>query len=418
MAVTTISPTISPQVARRLAVRASLLTDPRPGPPDRDGIMAVVRGLQRLQIDPTRAVERTHALVLWSRLGPYDQSDLNVLLWDERRLFEYAAFILPVESYPDQAFVMARFATRDGAWERRVRDWLATNDAFRRHILDGLRADGPLPSRAFKPPDDLTDWQSSGWTGGRNVNQMFELMGRGGQILIAGRSRGHRLWDLPERVLPVATALEAPSVEAFADGRVVSAVGRLGFADERAIRVRVPYLGASEVAAAIARRVEGGALVRVMLDAPGGADERTTDGYILATERAALEEIAGAGWRPRTTLLSPFDPLIKDRERTEALFGFHFRLEMYVPKAQRKYGYFVLPILHGDRLIGRIDPVMDRRTGVLTITAVHVEDGVPVDDRSVGAAVGDAIRELGTFLKAREIAFGSMPEGWRTGLVG
>ncbi len=242
---------------------------------------------------------------------------------------------------------------------------------------------------------------------------MFELMGRGGEILIAGRHRGQRLWDLPARVMPAATRI-VPPVADFADTKVVSAVRRLGFADERAIRVRVPYLGAADVTPAVARQVANGTLKPATMDGPIGPIE----GYVLAAEFDALDEIAGRGWRPRTTLLSPFDPLIKDRERTEALFDFHFRMEIYVPKAQRKYGYFVLPILHGDRLIGRIDPVMDRRTGMLTITAVHVEDGAPIDDGSVGAAVGEAIRELGAFLGAREIVFGTLPEGWRAGLTG
>ncbi|MEO7118164.1 MAG: crosslink repair DNA glycosylase YcaQ family protein [Candidatus Limnocylindrales bacterium] len=408
-------PTISLEIARRLAVRASLLTEPRPGPPDRDGIMTVVRGLSRLQIDPTRAVERTHALVLWSRLGPYDQAEINVLLWDERRLFEYDAWILPVESYPEQAFLMSRFATRDGAWERRVRAWLATNDSFRRVVLDRLAAEGPLPSSAIKEPEDVTDWESKGWTGGRNVSQMFELLGRGGEIMIAGRSRGQRLWDLPAKVLPGVALDDVPSVEEFADQRVLGAVQRLGFADERAIRVRVPYLERAEVSAAIARQVADGSVVAVRLDDGAPAP---VDGYVVAAEAGALDTLAGAGWRPRTTLLSPFDPLIKDRERTEALFGFHYRMEIYVPKGQRKYGYFVLPILHGDRLIGRIDPVMNRRTGILTITAVHVEDDAPIEDGAVGQAVGDAIRELATFLRADSTTWGTMPDGWRPGLAG
>jgi len=375
--------------------------------------MEVVRGLGSLQIDPTRAVERTHLLVLWSRLGPYDPRDLDRLRFEDRRLYEYAAFLRPTESYPEQAFAMERFATRDGAWERRVRDWMAENDALRQSILERLKADGPLPSRVFAAPPVTTDWKSSGWTGGRNVPQMFELMSRRGEILVAGREGGQRLWDLAERVVQHPTQRDAIDAEAFADRRVRSAVARLGFADRREIRDRVPILPAADAQAAIDRLIADGTLQRVSLQADPEAEA-----YMLADEIPLIDDVAGAGWRPRTMLLSPFDPLIRDRERTERLFGFHFRLEMYVPKDLRKFGFFVLPILHGDRLIGRVDPKMDRRRRVLDVTAVHVEPDAPVDDPAVGLAVGDAIRELGTFLRAREVRFESVPQGWRAGLEG
>ncbi|MDQ3448063.1 MAG: winged helix DNA-binding domain-containing protein [Chloroflexota bacterium] len=406
------APSLSPQVARRLAVRAALLEGPRPAP-DREGIMAVVRGLGSLQIDPTRAVERTHLLVLWSRLGPYDPRELDRLRFEDRRLYEYAAFLRPTESYPEQAFAMERFATRDGAWERRVRAWMAENDALRQSILERLKADGPLPSRVFAAPPGTTDWKSSGWTGGRNVPQMFELMSRRGEILVAGREGGQRLWDLAERVVQQPTQRNAIDAEAFADRRVRSAVARLGFADRREIRDRVPILPAADAQAAIDRLIADGTLQRVSLQA-----EPEAEAYMLADEIPLIDYVAGAGWRPRTTLLSPFDPLIRDRERTERLFGFHFRLEMYVPRDLRKFGFFVLPILHGDRLIGRVNPKMDRRRRVLDVTAVHVEPDAPVDDPAVGLAVGDAIRELGTFLRAREVRFESVPQGWRAGLEG
>jgi len=403
-------PTLSAEVARRLAVRASLLEGPRPSP-DRNGIMEVVRGLGSLQIDPTRAVERTHLLVLWSRLGPYDPRDLDRLRFEDRLLFEYAAFLRPTESYPEQAFAMERFATREGAWERRVRDWMAENVALRKAILKRLRAEGPLPSRVFVAPPGTTDWKSSGWTGGRNVPQMFEFMSRRGEILVAGREGGQRLWDLAERVVGDLEPRKALIPERFAEGRVQAALARLGAGDLNEIRDRVPILHTPDIRAAIDRLLADGTLARVKLEAQPEADA-----YMLAADLPLIDSVAGPGWQPRTTLLSPFDPLIRDRERTERLFGFHFRLEMYVPKKMRKFGFFVLPILHGDRLIGRVDPKMDRKRRVLHVRAVHAEPDAPVDDPAVGHAVGDAIRELGTFLRAEEVRYESTPEGWRDGL--
>ncbi len=400
---------LSPQVARRLAVRAALLEGPRPTP-DRDGILEVVRGLGSLQIDPTRAVERTHLLVLWSRLGPYDLRDLDRLRFEDRLLFEHAAFIMPTESYPEQAFAMERYGTREGAWERRVRDWMAENDALRQSILRRLKAEGPLPSRLFPAPPAMTNWKSS-WTGGRNVPLMFEFMSLRGEILVSGREGGQRLWDLAERVVERPLPSEAVTLEEFADRRVRAAVTRLGSANTREIRDRVPILPSADVRAAIDRLLADDSIRCVTLEADPEAEA-----YMLADDLPRIETVTGTGWRPRTTLLSPFDPLIRDRERTERLFGFRFRLEMYVPKDLRKFGFFVLPILHGDRLIGRVDPKMDRRRRVLDVRAVHVEPDAPVDDPEVGRAVGDAIRELGTFLRAKEVRYESVPESWRAGL--
>ncbi len=117
-------------------------------------------------------------------------------------------------------------------------------------------------------------------------------------------------------------------------------------------------------------------------------------------------------WKPRSVALSPFDDLVSDRDHTEALFDFHFRLEIYVPKAKRRWGYFVLPLLHGDRLVGRVDPRFDRSTGVLHLAAVHAEDGTSASD---GAAAGRAVRELASWLGARAIDVdGEVPAGWRS----
>ena len=133
----------------------------------------------------------------------------------------------------------------------------------------------------------------------------------------------------------------------------------------------------------------------------------------LPGEWLAHRDALSAPYRPRTTLLSPFDKLISNRERTEELFDFRFRLEIYVPKAKREYGYFVLPILHGERLIGRIDPLFDRKTGVLRVNNVYAEPGAPAD---AGSAVAKAIRELAGWLGAGDITYGPVPKAWRRDL--
>jgi uncharacterized protein YcaQ len=230
---------------------------------------------------------------------------------------------------------------------------------------------------------------------------MLEILWSKGEVMIVGRDGGQRLWDLAERRLPTGQPRRSPAerVRTLLDrqlrARGVERVGRFGFEMD-------------------GERAPGweGALRRLVRD--GVAVPATVEGY--PGEWYAHADVLERPFRPRTVLLSPFDDLVSDRDRTERLFGFRFRLEIYVPKAQRVHGYFVLPILHGDRLIGRIDPRFDRKTGVLHVHAVHAEPEAPA---GAGRAVARSLRELATWLGAREIRFGRPPPRiWRASLEG
>jgi uncharacterized protein YcaQ len=310
------STAVSLAQARRIAVRAQALDG------SAAGILDTVRRLGFLQIDPIATVATPQHLVLWSRLGPFDVAELDRLLWNERRLFEWGAFIRPIEDYP---LIVARMRRRRGkyAWERRGTEFLQKNAAFRRYVLRELERRGPLLSRELGDASVRT-WQSGGWYGTRNVTVMLELLEGRGQVAIVGRRSGHRLWDLAERWFP---QVDPPPLDE---------------AERQLEDKRFRALGV---------RLEQG-------------------------EWRAHPETADGAVPKRITFLSPFDRLVHDRERAEALFGFRYRLEMYVPRAKREFGYYVLPILRGDRLIGRIDPVFDRKTGVLRVNSVHWEPGV------------------------------------------
>jgi uncharacterized protein YcaQ len=323
--------------ARRMAVRAQLL-DGRA-----EGILETVRRLGYLQVDPIATVATPQHLVLWSRLGPFDVAELDRLLWEERKLFEWGAFIWPIEDFP---LVRARMRRRRGKykWERRGNEFLKNNARFRRYVLRELERRGPLLSRELT--DHAVDrWATGGWWGDRSVTLMLEILHGRGQVAIVGRRGGQRLWDLAERWYP-----ETETVP-------------LADADRLLAEKRFRALGV---------RLEKGEW-RVHPDA--------VDGPVLN----------------RVTFLSPFDRLIHDRERMEALFGFHYRLEMYVPKAKRQYGYYVLPILRGDRLVGRIDPVFDRKSGVLRVNSVHWEPGVKA------GSLDKPLRSLARFVGAGSI---------------
>jgi uncharacterized protein YcaQ len=386
---------LSLTTARRLAVAGQLLTLPRPR-----SIEEVVHGLGSVQVDPTRAVARTEHLVLFSRLGRrFRIAELEGLLWKERTLFEYRAHILPTSDLPLYRAVMQRYPKGDSSRHRYVRDWLGANAAFRRYVLAELRDRGPLRTRDLEDRT-VAGWRTGGWNDdGNDTAMMLETLWRKGEVMIAGREGQQRLWDLAERRLP-----------AIESHRPVGEIAREIV--ERQLRAhgvaRAEDLGrAIDGSPSPGRERALAAAVRAGVAVPARIDG-------MAGEWLVHAELLERPFRGRTVLLSPFDDLIADRARTEALFGFTYRIEIYVPRAKRRYGYYVLPILHGERLIGRIDPVFDRRAEILRVNGVWAEQDAPA---SAGPRVAGAIQELGSWLGAREIAFGrSMPPIWRRAL--
>jgi uncharacterized protein len=184
--------TLSLPQARRIAVHAQALDG------SAKDVLDVVRRVGFLQLDPTARIARTQHLVLWSRLGPVEvQAELDRLLWEERALFEYVAFVYPIEDLPIYLSQMRRWPRGEGGWIDRVREWLKVNDTFRRYILREIGRRGPLLSREL---DDRSQapWKSTGWTGSRNVGQMLQFLSARGDIVVAGRRSGQRLWDLAE----------------------------------------------------------------------------------------------------------------------------------------------------------------------------------------------------------------------------
>ncbi len=410
--------TISSQTARRLAITKQRLAGARP-PPTQEGITEVARSLRCLQLDPISVVARSHQLVLWSRLGPYDLLDLDRLLWEERSLFEYwahAASIVLTEDYPIHRMLMRKYATTDRLRHQRLRIWLSENEPLRRHILTSLRRKGALRSRDFEGDQAERDWHSGGWTSGRNVNQMLDYLWTKGRVMVARRNGLEKWWDLAERCLPEGTPRDRLSDREVTRRAAQHSLRALGIGTSRDIQWHFTA-GRYPGLPAVLRELERAGLivpVRVRDDDATVWPERR---FVHAEDLPLLQRLErDDGWKPRATLLSPFDNLIINRARTEELFGFHFRMEIYVPASKRRYGYYVLPILLGDSVIGRIDPAMDRRSGVFRINAVHAEPGAPLD-RATGGAIRGAVQDLATFLGAREIAYpADPPKGWRAAL--
>ena len=320
--------------ARRIAVHAQLLDG------SATDVLSTVRRLGFLQIDVVSPVATPQHLVLFSRLGPgYDRAELDRLLWEERVLFEWGAFIWPIEDLPLVQADMRTYLDGDRVWQRRIREWLVANARFRRYVLRELKTRGPLPSRELEDRS-ATPWRSmGGWTGGKNVTQMLEFLHGGGEIAIVGRRGGQRLWDLAGRWYPPTE--------------------RVAAREAAAIRVERRF------------RSQGVRLVRgEWIAHPGAADGPVPD---------------------RARLLSPFDRLVYDRDRAEALWDFRYRLEMFVPKVKREFGYYVLPLLVGDELVGRAEPRFDRKTGKLELLGAWGDT----------ARLDEALAELAEWLGAR-----------------
>jgi uncharacterized protein YcaQ len=323
---------VTQEQARRIAIRAQLLDG------SARGVLNTVRRLGFLQLDPIASVAPAQQLVLWSRLGAYDTAELDRLLWVERKLFEWNAFIWPIESLP---LIRARIrkirranTTAQDLW---TRDFLERNAGFRRYVLRELERRGPLLGREL---EDRSGGQKGKhrWFGSRQVGLLLEALHQRGELAVVGRKSGQRLWDLAGRWYP-----ETETVP-------------LREAERELAEQRFRALGV---------RLDKG-------------------------EWHAHPEVSDAPVPDRVTLLSPFDRLVHNRDRAEALFGFRYRLEMYVPPAKREYGYYVLPLLVGDRLAGRAEPRFDRKTGKLELLGAWGDT----------SRLDEALGELAVFLGA------------------
>jgi len=327
------TPEVSIEEARRIAVRAQLLDG------SATSVLETVRRLGFLQLDPISTVAPPQHLVLWSRLGSaYDPAELDRLLWDERKLLEWNAFLWPIEDLP---LIRARMEPKGDPWHRYRVAFLKENAAFRRYVLRELERRGPLLSREIEDHEP-TGREAHRWWGERKMGLMLGVLNAVGEVAVVGRRGKQRVWDLAERWYPETDRIPLAEAKRQLEDKQWRSLGV---------------------------KLERGKLL-VHPDAE--------DGPVPAA---------------RTTFLSPFDRLIHDRKRAEVLWDFYYRLEMYVPKAKRIHGYYVLPILRGDRVVGRIEPVHDRKTGELRVLGTWWEGGA--------YSVDKPLRDLARWLGAR-----------------
>jgi uncharacterized protein YcaQ len=344
--------------ARRIAVRAQLLDAPRP-----TELLTVVHRLTLLQIDPTAAIAPSADLVAWSRLGSaYEPAHLRQGLEQDRTLFEHNALVRPMSDLGPYLAGAADWPSYDS-----TRAWIRDNDTFRRDILELLGDSGPLSSRDI-PDTCVVPWASTGWTNNRNVTQMLECLMMRGEVAIAGRVGRERLWGLAERVYPADVVI--PSVDEAERVKNERRLASLGIARQkgRAMPMEPIHVGEAGEPAV----VEG------------------TKGEWRVNPAALAEDFEG-----RTALLSPFDRLVHDRVRAQELFDFEYTLEMYKPKASRRWGYYALPVLHNHRLVAKVDATADRRASVLQVHAIHQDVRFT---RTMTKAVQSELEDLASWL--------------------
>ena len=376
--------------AAQLAIMGQLLDAERPR-----AIVETVQRLGRVQMDPTAVVARTEHLVLYSRLGAFDRADLDRLLYKDKRLFEYFAFICAMSDLPIYRHTMKRVRDGKSYWAGYLRRWMRQNPAFERSVLRQL-ARGPRKSREVIDSARVA-YATSGWNADKNVGRMLDGLWATGDAAIVGRDGQERVWGLAKDWYPRTEAITEREAARTVVSRRLASYG-IARANTISSAFEVPPALWEKALAALVRE--------------GKAIETEIEG--VRGTFYAWAPLLERPFRGRAAVLSPFDRLIHDRVRARELFDLDYVLEIYVPPAKRRWGYYVLPVLKGDRFIARFDARAEKDTAVLRVLAMHAEPGSTTDDAKI---VGREVRALARWLKLREVAYERVPRGWKTALA-
>ena len=379
--------TVPVEAAARLFLSRQHLDRPRSRTLNEESLTRFVSDAGGLQLDSINVVERAHRLSVWSRFGPYDPAELDRLIYGRRALVEYwahAACLVAASDLPGWGRAMADYRRRDTGWST----WLKSNARVVKLVESEIRERGPLSSSDFERP--AAQGKSAGWWDWKPAHHALHFLWMSGRLGVHSRRHFQKSYELAERLrAPVATVSRAE----FPLWHLRKTLRALGAAEHADLSryLTFPRFAPADRRRALAALLKSGEAVEVKVEGRAGR------WYALAEDLPALE----APPRPRgTTLLSPFDSLLWHRARAKALFGFDFKIEVYVPAPKRVYGYYVLPVLHDGRLIGRLDLKNHRAERRLEARAVHFA-APPAADALAGTA--DALRSLAAFLGAGSV---------------
>lgn len=390
--------------ARRLFMGAQGLLDEPGTPASKASLAKLIRRMGFVQLDSINVVERAHNLTLHTRMDGYQQEQFTRLLQKDRLLFEHwthDASAIPVEWFPHwkPRFQKDKTRLQNNAWWQYHFRGVDGNQVVAQ-VLERITQEGPLKSADFEHPGKLGSWW--GW---KPQKAALDFLWRTGELAIAKRIHFHKVYDLTARVLPEQHFAPEPDGTAHIHWACSTALERLGVASVKELADFWDVLEVAPVKAWCERQTAAGCILPVAVEAAKGSKPRPA--FVAADWETQLKHLPEAPERMR--LLCPFDPVLRDRARALRIFGFDYRFEAFVPPAKRSYGYFVLPILEGEKIIGRLDPKFHRDQDLLEIKRVWWEPGVKAT-RARKKALEEAIGRLAGFIGAKTFL---VPDGIR-----
>ncbi|MDZ4711680.1 MAG: crosslink repair DNA glycosylase YcaQ family protein [bacterium] len=328
-----------------------------------DDLLRIIETLGYLQIDTISIVERSHNQILWTRMQSFSRSMLEDLI-AERKIFEYwshAAAYLPIRDF--------RFSLlRKKKYSGKYKDWKNSNRRILRYVYDRIKAEGPLQSRDF----DDRKAKSTGWWDWKPSKDALDFMFHEGRLMVSARKGFQKVYDLTERVLPADVDMSFPSEKEFYKHLILTSINSHGFAGEK----EITYLRQHDKK--ILKNVINDLLKKELIEKI--IIEGNEDNFYTTLDKLELTGNIKTG--NTIHILSPFDNLIIQRKKVKSLFNFDYQIECYVPEAKRKFGYYCMPVLSGDSLIGKIDAKADRLTGTFIIKNIFLEEGVRLNERT------------------------------------
>ena len=391
-------PVVTAKAARLLLMDAQGLLEDSSRPATPAVLQELIERMGFIQLDSINVVERAQHLTLASRLDNYRHGHFSQLLEQERSLFEH--WTHDASAIPTRWF--AHWKPRFASERERILNkpwWMermgAKPDTIIKHVRERIISEGPLRSKDFEHKQQGT---SSAWWGWKPQKAALEFLWSTGELMVTRREKFQKVYDLTERVLPELNETPLPTEREHVDWVCRTALERLVIATPKEIAKFWNAIGIAQAKAWCGEAVQSGLITPVLVESLDGSKSRPA--FAIPDWERRLRKLPEPPARIR--LLSPFDPVLRDRARALRLFDFDYRFEAFVPEPKRQYGYYVLPILEGDRLVGRLNPKFERREGLLNIFQVYWELGIRLT-RQRQRELGQAVERLAKFIGARDI---------------